>query len=274
LALATRLAEQLIERHPERAALVLERAAVAESARLVERSSALQAAVLIQGVSPASLLVQLETGAAARALDSMALDIAARLLRRVPAEAQGRLIERMAARRARAVRALLRFPENSAGAWMDPDALALPEDLTARESLRRVREGAAHAGYYLYVVDRQQRLIGALNLRELLLARPRARLLEVMRRDPLAIPASADGMALIRHPGWSRVHCLPVVDERGGYLGAVRYRTLRALEASLLAARARDVDAGRALGELLAAGAAGLLDAMAGAAPSGVSSDV
>jgi Mg/Co/Ni transporter MgtE len=175
-------------------------------------------------------------------------------------------LDATAPKRARALRGLLEFPENTAGAMMDPQVLALPEDLTAREALIRVREAAADTGYNLYVVDRQQRLAGVLNLRELFLARPRSPLSDLMIRDPLSVPASTGAAALLGHPGWKRVHSLPVVDEQGAYLGTIRYRTLRALEQELLAPRAHDADAAKALGELLAAGAGGFLDALAGTA--------
>jgi hypothetical protein len=32
------------------------------------------------------------------------------------------------------------------------------------------------------------------------------------------------------HPRWRELHTLPVVDDSGRYLGAIRYRTLRRLE--------------------------------------------
>jgi hypothetical protein len=50
----------------------------------------------------------------------------------------------------------------------------------------------------------------------------------------------------------------------GRYLGAIRYRTLRALEEDLFAQRAADANSAGALGQLFAAGAAGLLEALAG----------
>jgi magnesium transporter len=268
MSLAARLGERLIERHPERAAAVLERAAPQDGAGLLAHCSAPQAAGLLQAVSPrasAELLVALDAPVAGRALDAMDLQVAARLVRRVPEPAQERLLESVAGARARAVRALLRFPASTAGAWMDPEALALPGDLSVRESLRRLRQDARDLGYYLYVVDRRQQLVGVLTLRELLLARPRARLSEVMTGAPLAIAASADGSSLLGHPGWKRAHELPVVDNQGIYLGAVRYHTLRALEAALLAAQPADAEASQALGELLAAGAAALLDALSAA---------
>lgn len=126
---------------------------------------------------------------------------------------------------------LLRYPEGTAGALMDPRVLALPEDLSAADALGRMRRAARQVFYYLYVVDREQRLRGVLNLRELLLAPPRTPLAAAMRQSVARIPARADRVAILAHPAWREYHALPVVDEGGILLGAIRYETLRRLEA-------------------------------------------
>jgi magnesium transporter len=146
---------------------------------------------------------------------------------------------------------------------MDPEVLALPLDLTAGEALARVREQPEQARYNLYVVDGEQRLVGALNLRELLVADPSDRLADLMASEPLRLVATADRALVVSHPGWRRVHALPVVDEDDRYLGALRYHTLRELEEELLRGRHEDRSTADALGDLFAAGAAGLLEALA-----------
>jgi magnesium transporter len=264
--LETRLAQELMQRHPERAAAVLERAGVGEAVRLLGRGEVGFAAALAERTSPffaADLLESLPPERAAEILGRLGLDTAARLLRRVREDLRERLLESSSPEHARGLRSLLRFPEGTAGALMDPDVLALPEDLTAAEALARVREAPARARYNLYVVDREQRLVGVLNLRELLLARPGDRLEDRMVRDPQCLRADADRASVLAHSGWREVHAIPVVDEAGCYLGAVRYHTLRELEASLLGRRGEDGRAAAALGELFAAGAAGLLEALA-----------
>jgi magnesium transporter len=271
MSLVLQLAERLLENHPERAARVLESADLQESARIVAAHGTPLAAALVRSLAPryaAALLASLDPARGAAVLEQLNSSAAARLLRGMPEATREALLDGLAPRHARALRSLLRFAPESAGALLDPWVLALPEDVSAREALRRVREAAAETGYNLYVVDREQRLVGAVNLRELFLARPRSPLSDVMIRDPLRVPAAMDATALIRHPGWKRVHSLPVVDEQGTYLGAIRYRTLRALEAELSGARPgdADADAGRALGELLVAAAGGLVDALSGAA--------
>jgi magnesium transporter len=268
--LHARLAQQLVLAHPQRAARVLERVGADGAARVLERVPSRPAAELLACLSPqaaAEVLERLGTERGAEVVEMLDLDVAARVVRRMRPETATAVLGRIPGRRARAIGVLLRFPENSAGALMDPEVLALPEDWSAREALRRIREVPGQARYNLYVVDAQQKLVGALNLRELMLAPPASRISELMVRDPVRLDAFADRAQVVAHPGWARVHAIPVVDEHGGYLGAIRYRTLRALEAALLGRHGEDEDAGRALGELFATGAAGLLDALTGSSP-------
>jgi magnesium transporter len=256
MSLERRLAEELLRRHPERAALVFERLGLDEAVRVLSRSPARDTAAVLQRMSPnraAEALVALDSAGIAAVLEALPLDVASRLTRRLPPERAQQALAAVGDRLARALRSLIGFPEGSAGALMDPNVLALPDDLTAREAMDRVREMRESARYNVYIVNHEQRLVGVVNLRELLLARPRARLADLMVREPLCLDARADRSVVVAHPGWKEVHALPVVDEQGAYLGAIRYRTLRHLEDELLVARAQDGDAREALARLFSA---------------------
>jgi len=271
LSLRTRLADLLAREHPEEAAAELERLPVERVARFVARQPAERVGALLRRMDPRfAALVAEQLGAAVMvsAVDTLDLDVAARLLRRLE-EPVRQAVLAADPQRGEALRRLLSFPEHTAGALLDPAVLALAQDLSSRDALARIREDPEHARYNLYVVDRDGLLVGALNLRELLLARPRATLSELMVRDPQCIRADADRLAIVSHPGWHEVHALPVVDAAGVYLGAIRYRTLRALEDQLRPDAANDARTAEALGELFSTAAAGLLEAVAGGPPEG-----
>jgi magnesium transporter len=229
---------------------------MADAAQVVRRLSLERSAAALQS---------LPDDRVAGILELVPIGAASRIARRLDPERLAAILDEASARLARGIRAMVGFPENSAGALMDPNVMSLPEDLTAREAFERVRERPADARYNIYVVDQAQKLTGVLNLRELFLAKPRTRLCDLMVRGPLALEASADRSVVIGHPGWREVHSLPVVDAEGCYLGAVRYRTLRQLEDQLLRRTEQDASAQEALGQLFAAGAGGLLDALTAA---------
>lgn len=267
--LARQLADRMLRDHPERGALELERQPLESGASVMSRAAVRDAAEVLRRLSPSLASRLISTLAAPRAaalIGALDLDHAARLVRRLPDAVREAVLVDLDEKRLRSLRSLLAFREDSAGGLMDPDVLALPAELSVGAALERIRGEPGHARYNLYVVDDEQRLVGALNLRELLLAPVEAELAELMTPAPLHLVADADRARVVSHPGWKEVHSLPVVDENGRYLGAVRYRTLRELEEDLLRHAASDTQPARAFGELLALGAAGALDAFAGAA--------
>jgi magnesium transporter len=214
----------------------------------------------------AAVAGRLGAEALAAAVGSLDLDVAARLLRRLEEPVRAEALAALPARRGRALGRLVDFPENTAGALLDPEVLAVAQDQSAGDALARIRQDPEHARYNLYVVDRDGHLVGALNLRELLLAPPAAPLADLMVRDPQVIRADTVREAIVRHPGWREVHALPVVDAAGVYLGAIRYRTLRSLEDALRPQEPGDARTAEALADLFATAAAGLLEAVAGGA--------
>lgn len=262
LRLESRLAEALLIRHPMRAAVALEQLGLGPAVAFLAGVSPGQLASVVPLLSQqlaGELLRALPTNSVAGLLSTSSDDVAARLARGLGARVDA-VLERLPDERRASLASSLRYPADSAGGLMDPNVLSLPGDLSAEEALARVRELSRSARYNLYVVDREQHLIGVLNLRELLLAEPASRLDALMVPRPHSLPAAAGRASIIAHPGWREAHSLPVVDEQGRYVGAIRYRTLRALEETLRS-RAPETETAQALGELLAVGAGGLVRA-------------
>ncbi|MGH7581111.1 MAG: CBS domain-containing protein, partial [Gemmatimonadales bacterium] len=166
------------------------------------------------------------------------------------------------------LRRLLAYGPYTAGALADPLVLALPEDLTVTEAQNRLRGRRGHLFYYLYVVGRDQRLAGVLDLAELMAARPKDTLAAAMRRDPIRLETDTAFANLAAHPAWQELDALPVVDSEGRLVGAIRHMAVRRLEAELgLRARSESVLATLVgLSELYWAGLAGMFPRVAAAA--------
>lgn len=270
MSLENRFAQYVLEHHPGEAVASLERLDQAEVVDRLSRGPVEGAATILRRLSPqyaCAVLGGVDPQRAARMLESLPNDVAARVIRRAEDDVRDAILELLGSRTAQLLRAVLEFPEGSAGALMDPEILALPRELSAREALARIRKTPDTVRYNVYVVDQDQRLVGALNLRELLCARARSLLSELMVREPHRLQARADRQSVVSHPGWQEVHALPVVDESNVYLGAIRYRVLRRLERDMLDRQGGDIDTGSALGQVIAVGAMGVIDALAGSAP-------
>jgi len=162
---------------------------------------------------------------------------------------------------------ILPYPLGTAGAAMDPAVFRLPDDVIVADARARLRLAARDLLYYVYVVDREQHLVGVLDIPELLLAPARERLSAVMRRDVDQLSAWMPVAMVQEHPGWQQFHALPVVDEEQRLLGAIRYQTLRQIEQES-GERAPDATllTARALGELFQISTTGLVAGVAATA--------
>jgi predicted transcriptional regulator len=105
-------------------------------------------------------------------------------------------------------------------------------------------------------------IVTVMYTRAALMGAPGDALLEsVMVRNPERLRAEDSLERIAQHPAWRRLHALPVVDEGGRYLGALRYSAFRTIETELGQA-ASGVDSGKsaaALAELYSVGGGALL---------------
>lgn len=264
------LARAFLEEHPREAALALERMPAAERAAVVRAVGRVAGDVLTEMVAPAAAecLALLDAVDAAPALDALNPDVAIALLRRMPVATAEDLVATLPERKRDPLRRVLRFPEGTAGALMDPLILSLPDDISVAEARLRLRRETHGLLYYIYVVNRQEVLEGVLDIPELMRARARESIRSVMHTPVAHLPAWTPAAAVVGHPAWRSYHALPVTDEAGRLAGAIRYQTVRRLEHETDAA-AGSAPVGPtvgALGELFHLGLAGFVEGVAGAA--------
>jgi len=132
------------------------------------------------------LLRMLEPEKAADIVEEMQPDAAADLLAELPREESEEILAKMEAPEAREVEQLLHYDENSAGGMMNTEYLRLSPAMNAAAALDSVREQAKEIVqvHDCFVVQRDQKLVGVLSLRDLLLAAPEIPVDEIMHEHP------------------------------------------------------------------------------------------
>lgn len=218
--------------HPEDAARVLERAQPEETAALLSGIPTATAALVVWRMNislAAAALSTLEVGRAADIIEELPPSHAASLLRQFNGDRVEALLASVAEKIARALRGVLRYREGSAGALADPQVLTLPNDISVADAQKHLRHLAGDVAYNVYVTDRDHRLVGVVTVRELLLARPKQTLEDIMIRHPFRLAADSDLAAIVGNPGWEQFDMLPVVDKTEAFLGAIRHRSIRQL---------------------------------------------
>ena len=227
------LAIAFLELHPARAAKSLEQMPVAGAAEVLRHVPvAIAAPVLREMAAPnaSEYLGALPARAGAAIVAEFAIDDAAVVVRAMQADQRDSLLAALSADQREPIVGMLRYPDGTAGAVMDPAVFQLPDDVIVADARLRLLRARRELLYYLYVVDRGNHLVGVLDIPELMLAGARDPVSATMHRE---VDRLAVGMpvSLVReHPGWQRYHAMPVVDGDGRLLGAIRYQTLRRLE--------------------------------------------
>ncbi len=185
------------------------------------------------------ILAAMQITAAAECLTSLPLETASPILSALPADHVVRLLRlmhrdqadvflaAMPATRREQIGGLMRFPANTAGAMIDASVLTVSEDLTVGDAQREFRRAAGSSYYYIYVVSRDHRLVGVLDVRELFTGVKTDSIKSVMRPNPVSVPPLTDLATLAAHGAWTNVDALPVTARDGRMLGIVRHRTVR-----------------------------------------------
>jgi CBS domain-containing protein len=169
------------------------------------------------------LLEDLEPARAADILEEMSPDDAADLVADLSYDSRTEIMALMESDEAAEVQELLGYPEDSAGGIMTTEFIALPDTLTAAEALDRLRElePDAETIYYLYVTDDEERLVGVLSLRDLIVARPETTIGTIMIREPIAVAVDASQDEVAEVVAHYNLLAVPVVDIEGRLEGIV-----------------------------------------------------
>jgi predicted transcriptional regulator len=108
--------------------------------------------------------------------------------------------------------------------------LALTNDLSIGEAMRQLRRHHQSAHHHIYVVDRAQRLVGVLHIRDLVSRGSKETLADIMRPAHTSLVATSRLASAAAHLAWRKLDTLPVTDDTGVLLGMVRYRQLRRID--------------------------------------------
>jgi magnesium transporter len=124
----------------------------------------------------------------------------------------------------RQVTALRAYAEDAAGGLMNPRYYRLRPDMTVDEAIAYLRQQIAEPSepvHYAYVLDGQQRLLGVVPFRDLIRAKPRRLVTEIMNPQVITLPEDMDQEEVGRRFAQNDLLVLPVVDAEGRMKGIV-----------------------------------------------------
>ena len=221
-----RVAQQIEEMPAADGAAVLAGLPTRRAASVAEYLDPQTAGQILSEMDPtlaASVITDMEAPEASMVLAEMDPDDRVDLLEHVTGPLHEELLGEMDALDAADIRRLEQYPPDSAGGIMTTQVTALPEDLTVEQAiseLRRLNEELEQM-LYVYVVDGRGHLVGVLSMRDLILARPERNIVEIMRPNVTAVPATMDQEEVARIMRKYDYLAMPVVDGRNRLVGLI-----------------------------------------------------
>ena len=212
-----------------------------DAARLVETLSHRQLPGLFEEVKPATLatcLDYLTTGHAVAVFESLGTNQQQGVLREAPPRLALALLDAMSEedREAlleslpRSIRSdlvrLQQFDADSAGRLLDRPYDTIRTDMTVAEALEALRRSGARRTRSIYVADRQNRLVGKVDMQSMAMADRDAQLGDLLEPLEGKVSVTSPRKEVVEQLERYRVDSLPVVDVEGRLLGVVRYQRL------------------------------------------------
>jgi magnesium transporter len=172
-----------------------------------------------------SVIVEdLDPSRAASILQGASADERAEIVRGMGEIGRRRLVPRLSAEVRGEVESLLRYPERTAGAIMTTEFVRLEPTMSVAEALRRIRFVAREKEtiYACYVMDPDTaRLLGAVSLRDLVMAELSSPIASVMRRKPVTVGALDDQETVAARIAKYNLLAVPVLESDGSVVGFV-----------------------------------------------------
>src|SRR5262245_8856239 len=151
-------------------------------------------------------------------------DDVADVIQAAPDDDRGRLLALLDDGARKEVVALLAYAEDDAGGLMNPRYARLRPDMSVDEAasyLRRQAREHAETLYYVYVLDPEQKLLGVISFRDLLMAPPDRTVRDIMHTDVVTAEEEMDKEALAALFQEHDFIAIPVIDRTGRMKGIV-----------------------------------------------------
>jgi magnesium transporter len=196
---------------------VLSRRERVEGFKLLEQNDAEDFFLQLSAHDKAQLTLALQPGERKFWIRLLAADGAADVIHEAPKEQREGLLSLLDDKTRREVKGLMDYVEEQAKGLINPRYARLRPHMSVDEAvslLRRDARDRAQTAYYAYVTDSDERLLGIVTFRDLLITPGDKTVEDVMRTDVITAPEHLDHEALSHLFNRYNLQMIPVVDSK------------------------------------------------------------
>jgi magnesium transporter len=157
-------------------------------------------------------------------IDNMDSDDAADVIAELPDEKQDEVLSHMEdSEQASDIVELLNYDENTAGGLMGTELVRVHVNSNAIECVREIREQADEVEniYAIYVVDDNEKLVGLLSLKKLVISPTRSKIADIYDPKIISVKTNTDAEEVANIMDKYNLVVLPVVDALGRLVGRI-----------------------------------------------------
>jgi magnesium transporter len=172
----------------------------------------------------AAILEHLEPARAAAILEELSADERTDVIQKMGLHERHRLLPKFSPEVRAELEDLLQYPDHTAGGIMTTEFVRLNPGMNIAEALKHIRSVAQEKEsiYACYVMDPEtDRLLGAVSLRDLVMAELDFPVTKVMRRKPVTVSVLDDQEVVAEKIGKYNLLAVPVVEQDGSLVGFV-----------------------------------------------------
>jgi Mg/Co/Ni transporter MgtE len=258
------LINQFLLTHPLEAVRLIEHIGFEDIAQLLEGMTDLQGGQILgqlDRTTSINCLRLIKKEKACGIVENLPIEIAANIMKNSPEDFRKSILQSISKVKSDYLIELLKYPDGTVGSLMDPVEVYLFEDYQVAEALRILKRQSKIVDQHVFIISRNQKLVGVISLGDLLLSNSDKKLDSIMKTEVTKIFADVKLSSIINHPGWNENLVLPVVDGLNILQGKLRYTQLKRHETGNLKKGVPHslVRASGALGELYRLGLASLI---------------
>jgi magnesium transporter len=258
------LLEEFIVNHSADAARLLEQMTFEQTYTFIEKISTDLALILLPEMDvylAYKCLEQMEVEKSVKIIETLPTNTSASFLRRMSKIRREEILEKSEPTTARLLAPILYHPEDTVGAFIDPQVIVVSSELNVKEAFEKVKKSKQQFLNYLYVTSPEGKLLGIVKLEDLVASESKDNINNVMNTEFPHLYSEVEAQKIADHPGWLEYSALPVLDRSGIFLGVLNYKAIKKLELDKTKKIPKKVIlAGSALGELYRIGLTGLLN--------------